>query len=792
MDKTEMTENIGERKRYTWISFYKEMANKLLAFKDNRHELVDIVYESGKANYITATDQGRVSDIDPFTVYGVFNRNLTNENRIELAKYFKKRLGIEADVPTDFDGIPIVNNLSATFFAREEENTAIQPLWDLFESVVSEKDEGFSEQFNIALSHKGLKWNLTMALYWIRPYEFIGLDSRNREYLSKLKFDVFNEKNLTAENYMTLLDQVKEKIRNKEIKEESIPEISYNAWVRDDPRSYWLAGFTFSGEISQLDQFLNEGYWEGRFNPESKSDQKLIKLAKEINKGDILILKSTSTKGENHDQPFMRVKTAGIVKGAVETTEEDGMIVCHCKVDYVPPQDKDFDGNHYGSYRKTIHKLDESLTDVVSYINELFDDIDPEENMKTEKYQEYIDLLKTNHNLVLTGAPGTGKTYMARAIAKEMGCGDDEVQFVQFHPSYDYTDFVEGLRPVSDGSGQIGFERRDGVFKEFCRKAWQNLEDSRKSAEVMGKELSWRERLEDFVNDAIEKEKSFKTVNKSEFRILEMRDNTITVYNGQNNVAFNVIVNVTEILRLLSEGVRLDNVSDIRAYFNRKYGSQADSYSFVIATEVRKMKVGAEKVAEKVVRKKDFVFIIDEINRGEASKIFGELFYAIDPGYRGNTEMMVKTQYQNLIPETDVFYKGFFVPENVYIIGTMNDIDRSVESMDFAMRRRFTWKEVSPDDTSYMLDKLKGALPDKAKACLQRLNKSISETDGLGAAYQIGPSYFLKLETNGGDFDALWKMSIEPLLREYLRGMRRADETLNKFKEVYLGTSETT
>ena len=113
----------------------------------------------------------------------------------------------------------------------------------------------------------------------------------------------------------------------------------------------------------------------------------------------------------------------------------------------------------------------------------------------------------------------------------------------------------------------------------------------------------------------------------------------------------------------------------------------------------------------------------------------------------------------------------------------MNDIDRSVESMDFAMRRRFTWHEITPDDTESMLDALSCA--DEAKETMHRLNAAIAETDGLGAAYMIGPAYFLKLQDNGGDFEKLWKMNIEPLLREYLRGFRKTAEVLDKFSNAY-------
>ena len=399
-----------------------------------------------------------------------------------------------------------------------------------------------------------------------------------------------------------------------------------------------------------------------------------------------------------------------------------------------------------------------------------------------QKYNKYIELLQETHNLVLTGAPGTGKTFMAQAIADEMGA---VTKFVQFHPSYDYTDFVEGLRPIEKGDGQMGFERRDGVFKEFCREAIKNLVDSAKSVESLTKEMSWQEKLDRFVEDAIENETKYQLVNGSEFTISEMKGHSIVVHNEQNEKTTEVTVNADEILELLTNEVQLNIVRDIRNYFQRKFGTQPDSYAFVITKAVRAMKQKMPEVTANKIDRKPFVFIIDEINRGEASKIFGELFYAIDPGYRGKKDHLVQTQYQNLVPETDVFAKGFYVLENVYILATMNDIDRSVESMDFAMRRRFTWHEITPDDTESMLDSL--PCVDEAKETMHRLNQAIAETDGLGAAYMIGPAYFLKLKDNGGDFEKLWKMNIQPLLREYLRGFRKTDEILEKFSKAYFG-----
>lgn len=403
-------------------------------------------------------------------------------------------------------------------------------------------------------------------------------------------------------------------------------------------------------------------------------------------------------------------------------------------------------------------------------------------------YQKYIDLLKESKNLVLTGAPGTGKTFMAQAIAKEMGCGKEEMCFVQFHPSYDYTDFVEGLRPIVMSEGQMGFERKDGLFKEFCKKAIKNLIDSAKSIENLSKELSWENKLQQFIDDSIDNDTKFKLSNGSEFTIDEIKGRNIIAHNDSNPKTPLIPINADEIIELLTNDVPLNIVRDIRTYFNRKFGTQPDSYAFIITKAIREMKYKTQVISANKIERKPFVFIIDEINRGEASKIFGELFYAIDPGYRGKKDIRVKTQYQNLVPETDVFAEGFYIPENVFILGTMNDIDRSIESMDFAMRRRFTWKEIKPEDTQSMLDTLECAT--MAKSVMARLNNEISKIEGLGPAYQVGPSYFLKLGDNGGNFEKLWDINIEPLLREYSRGFRKSDEIMEKLRSAYFDIKE--
>ena len=173
-------------------------------------------------------------------------------------------------------------------------------------------------------------------------------------------------------------------------------------------------------------------------------------------------------------------------------------------------------------------------------------------------------------------------------------------------------------------------------------------------------------------------------------------------------------------------------------------------------------------------------FIIDEINRGEISKILGELFFSIDPGYRGKSGE-VATQYSNM--HTDPNEK-FYIPENVYIIGTMNDIDRSVDSFDFAMRRRFRFVEVRAEDTQDMLESLEDEeLKTEAIARMDKLNAEIIRVADLNENYQIGASYFLKLKTL--DFEQLWTDYLQPLLQEYIQGMYDEKGIMTKFERAY-------
>ena len=366
-----------------------------------------------------------------------------------------------------------------------------------------------------------------------------------------------------------------------------------------------------------------------------------------------------------------------------------------------------------------------------------------------ENINKYKNILLQSKNLILRGAPGTGKTYLAKEIALELtGGNEDQIEFVQFHPSYDYTDVVEGLRPDSNEDGTFDFKLQDGIFKKFCQLA--------KEAQKIGGQDNFEETWAKLTN----------AINEKQGQYFFPRSSVPASLNSQGNVKFDSPVATKEKVYLLYKGEDT----------NLKY----ETYQKIVLDHMKESYGLHDYVSPMIDTDKKFVFIIDEINRGEISKIFGELFFSIDPGYRGE-KGSVSTQYANL-HETD---EKFYIPENVYIIGTMNDIDRSVDTFDFAMRRRFRFVEVTAESQLSMLDDALGDKAEEAKARLRNLNAKIEKVQELNSHYHIGPSYFLKLEEVDFDYELLWSDYLKPLLEDYLRGSYEEDEILNTLKKAY-------
>ncbi|MCR8966991.1 McrB family protein [Streptococcus zalophi] len=438
----------------------------------------------------------------------------------------------------------------------------------------------------------------------------------------------------------------------------------------------------------------------------------------------------------------------------------------------------ELDGNYLSSilweyHRHMIDSKKEKNNDIEAFVEENSED--------TIYLNAYSNHLLEAKNIIFRGAPGTGKTYLAKEIAADIvskgrttsisELEDDEkkrIGFVQFHPSYDYTDFVEGLRPVTSDDGDINFQLKAGSFMSFINqaKAIKSIDG------VDNFDEAWEKFFDAVAEASIEGQGYHKLLSLTGKPIKNLltyeRGGVQGVYPEGTTMYWNhdQIYNIYRGL----PGVPKEGLDNYRKAIINHLKSE---YGLNDYQEVSQLKESDE----------DYVFIIDEINRGEISKIFGELFYSLDPDYRGNKEG-VYTQYANLHANPE---EKFYIPENVFIIGTMNDIDRSVDTFDFAMRRRFTFLEITAEASAEKMN-----LPVAVKQQMARLNDAIVAIGGLTEDYHIGASYFkdsVSPEVDENDAP-LWQTKIQPLLKDYFRGEHKASDKLEELKKEYFSVEE--
>lgn len=687
-------------KRFQWTEFYMELASALLHYKNNRSDLIaklKTIFADAGMNF-PFKERGKevYEDICPFTVFGSFNKGITNANRITLLEQFAMQFSIKAAVPTEFDGIPVVMNLSAWFFAYKENRGEhdIDNLWDLLEKAIAYSDEASTDNKNAFIvaydtvtKQKMIKWNITMGLYWARPYTFINLDSTNRAFITDVDnmphyfttiFSDINKGLPDGRNYLFMCEQAKNALNQKEYEYHSFPELSYYAWKSNQSgkteetttttvdsnikeTNYWI--YSPGDNASMWDEFYKFGImgigWDDVTDLKEFSSKEEIKeymkkvydpsysyknnahclwqFANEIKVGDVIFVK----KGMH------KIIGKGIVTSDYIYDTSRSTYKHIRKVDWQNKGEWEHPGQavmktltNISAYPDYVQKLlalfAEDISEEVSEQKEIKyplyskDDFLNEVYMDEDTYNTLTELLEAKYNVILQGAPGVGKTFAAKRLAYSiMGQKDtSRVAMVQFHQSYSYEDFIQGYRPSKDG-----FELENGTFYKFCKEAEEDNE---------------------------------------------------------------------------------------RPYF----------------------------------------FIIDEINRGNLSKILGELMMLIEKDKRGEK---IKLLYSN---------EWFTVPQNVRIIGMMNTADRSLALMDYALRRRFAFFDFAPAFSSegfknYLAEKNSPKLESLITA-VESLNNTISADESLGDGFRIGHSYFC---TDGEITDEWLKSVVEyeviPLIKEY-------------------------
>lgn len=700
--------------KYSWIPYYTEFADKLMRFRNNRKGLLDLIYKHREellARYLhdEGGDKDVLVDIDPFTVLGIFNRNITEENRLRVANLFKTLFNIQADIPGDFYGIPVLNNQKSHFFGfkTRRKKDDIENLWSLFEKVI--KDEDFESIFNKVIKQYCIKINITMGLFWIRPNEYMAFDKTNRDYLDRTYGINIPRKIPSHKEYMQIIKDIKEKMKNGTIQEDTFFELSANA------------------------------------------------------------------------------------ANGVENSEDD---------------------NTFCPF--------------------------------------YTKLWKKRQNIVLQGAPGTGKTYqvpelVVRLCEPEFDANnatreelmtvynklkeEKRVMFTTFHQSMDYEDWVEGLRPVVDNN-QVTYEIESGIFKILCAEAERPLSVD-KDVAISEDATVWKVSLCQTGDNPIRKdcmENGYIRIGWDGYGENITEETDWSIHNGTGKDILNRFINnmkIGDIVMSCFSNRTIDAIgivtgdyewyNDLKTYkrvrkvkwlvkgINEDIVKLNDNKTMTLSTvyklnaiTMNKIKTLLDKYEKSKIlieNTRPYVIVIDEFNRGNISKIFGELITLLEPDKRKGRENAESV----LLPYSK---KPFYIPSNVFVIATMNTADRSLGTIDYAIRRRFAFVTVKPqeiDDDNFDLELFReisdlfiSNYEEYADSGFDDMIKLLP-AETLSEAYRpedvwLGQSYFIMGDENARQNRLLFE--IIPLLEEYIRDGVLTAEAQNTVDKLYLKATE--
>lgn len=701
--------------QFQWVDFYQELADILLTYKEDRASLIEkvkAVYANTQINMPTLEKGNQIVDMDPFTLFGLFNKSSMKEsNRIRIITEVKKLFSVKADVPASFASIPVLNNQNATFyyFIDKRGENDIDDLWSLFDSAldyakkpIKENRQMVSKYFDVVINRKGNGTSkITMGLYWIAPYAFQNLDSRNQWYIyesGKIPEEVvstlpkMNDK-VSAEVYFDVVEKLRNYLKSESSELKDFKELSFAAWTYSkqvneeakagksgastrslkgdgladedvDPQRYWI--YAPGDGAVKWDQFYEQGVmgigWSkiGDLMEYETRDEMTKAMKDKINPDMAFRNSSLATWQFVHE---MKEGDIVFAKRGVHELVGRGIV---CSEYYYDPQiDQQYPNlrkvrwTHKGQWEHPGSAVTKTLTDITPYtdyvvqLNALFSSGDEEEEV--EEVQKPV----TEY---------TKEQFLSKVYMDEQTY-DTLVELVKYK-----------MNVILQGA--------PGVGKTYCAK--------RLAYSMMGE--------------------------KDHSRVMMVQFHQSYTYED------------------FIEGFRPKE--DTNGFRIRK----GPFYEFC-----KKAKEDHER---------DYFFIIDEINRGNLSKIFGELFVLIEKDKRNNDLQLL---YSN---------EKFCVPDNVYIIGMMNTADRSLALMDYALRRRFAFFTISPGFQSEGFRKYVESLQDdrfnRLIACVEDLNTAITNDPSLGDGFCIGHSYFCDLKSvTERCLTNIIEYEIIPLLKEY-------------------------
>lgn len=832
-----------DEQRFTWVPFYRELAERFLQYSARRAELVEIIravyQDAGEKLENVFRNVDTQSDIDPFTLFAGFNfGNQGVECRKRICSAYRTAFSMTALIPENYDGVPMQFRDQKIFYSKNQDPSEFDILWEMFTSAYSynEKsgDGSFIQTYGLALNThlkkdgtiNGHSQNkLTKGLFYIRPDMFISLDKNNRSLLISLKQGsllpdkmqrligrVEKGDVLEPEAYLNLCKEVVAYLKNE--KQETLLDFTYRAYkeagektdAASDDDGTWFPALSEYNPGLTVDDWLNYLQHSGKFSQTQREYLAMMydyggaasctQLAIKYHR-DAPALAGIATNFAKQAQQFLNCPTR---------TDEEG----HIRYWSIPFLGRNASSKEDGAY---VYKLRPELKEALERIN-----ITQFLPSTTEEQKPMYPL-----NTILYGPPGTGKTYhtaiYAVAIIDEKPMDEvkqmsydavmaryhelrdkGQIAFATFHQSYGYEDFIEGIRPVlaeekesDETANDVQYALKPGVFLEFCRKASVPILKNAANIGLNDNPTIWKVSLEGTGNNPTRTEcmknnhirigwdeygvipkyeeiPTGKVVLNAFYSRMKIGDIVLSCYSASSIDAIGVITGDAQWSGEFDYFNRVRNVKWLIKGLNYDITSINGGKTMTLSTVYALNSISVDDVLN-IVREKapsvlateekrpNYVFIIDEINRGNISKIFGELITLIESSKRAGQPESVSA----ILPYSQ---KPFSVPNNVYLVGTMNTADRSIALLDTALRRRFSFVEMMPNPN---VDYLQGLEVEglSISQMLTNMNRKIEVL--YDREHTIGHAYFRPLadEQTVQKLAEIFRDRIIPLLQEY-------------------------